>query len=256
MENRLDELASILEWVDDLALEPKWRLGPWHATMVDGRREVGGARNLDTLRARLSHFMVRRIRKEVLDQLPARTDTEVPVPLTAEQQEEHDALDQPIAAMVRRAKSRPLTQAEFLRLMNLLTIQRIICNGLAQLRFEEMWPTLQAAPRPTEALLRGLCSPKLVELREIFENVVLAQERKVVVFSQWRRMQSWRVGQSPTSCSVAECEQFSSPERKARREEPRISWTSTMTQRYGFCSPAMPVESGLTFSGRRAVVLR
>ena len=26
MENRLDELASIVEWVDDLALEPKWRL--------------------------------------------------------------------------------------------------------------------------------------------------------------------------------------------------------------------------------------
>ena len=26
MENRLDELASLVEWVDDLALEPKWRL--------------------------------------------------------------------------------------------------------------------------------------------------------------------------------------------------------------------------------------
>ncbi|MEK7838192.1 MAG: SNF2-related protein, partial [candidate division NC10 bacterium] len=37
MENRLDELASIVEWVDDLALEPKWRLVPWHTTPVDGR---------------------------------------------------------------------------------------------------------------------------------------------------------------------------------------------------------------------------
>ena len=26
MENRIDELASIVEWVDDMALEPKWRL--------------------------------------------------------------------------------------------------------------------------------------------------------------------------------------------------------------------------------------
>src|SRR5437867_8063577 len=50
MENRLDELASIVEWVDDLALEPKWRLTPWHTTPVDGKTEVGGARNLDTLR--------------------------------------------------------------------------------------------------------------------------------------------------------------------------------------------------------------
>jgi hypothetical protein len=62
MENRLDELASIVEWVDDLALEPKWRLAPWHTTPVDGRTEIGGARNLDTLRTRLAPCMVRRVR--------------------------------------------------------------------------------------------------------------------------------------------------------------------------------------------------
>jgi hypothetical protein len=47
MENRLDELASIVEWVDDLALEPKWRLArgtPRRSTARQGRR----ARNLDT----------------------------------------------------------------------------------------------------------------------------------------------------------------------------------------------------------------
>src|SRR5439155_785725 len=62
MENRLDELASIVEWVDDLALEPKWRLAAWHTTPVDGRMEIGGARNLDTLRTRLAPCMVRRVR--------------------------------------------------------------------------------------------------------------------------------------------------------------------------------------------------
>jgi hypothetical protein len=30
MENRFDELASIMDFVDDLALEPKWRLVPLH----------------------------------------------------------------------------------------------------------------------------------------------------------------------------------------------------------------------------------
>src|SRR6202043_182027 len=69
MENRLDELASIVEWVDDLALEPKWRLASWHTTPVDGRTEIGGARNLDTLRTRLATCMVRRVRHEVLTQL-------------------------------------------------------------------------------------------------------------------------------------------------------------------------------------------
>jgi hypothetical protein len=75
--------------------------------------------------------------------------------MTAEQVEEHDALNQPIAQILARAKRRPLTQAEFLRLMSLLTTQRIIANGLAQLRFEEIWPDLSRLPRPTEATLKG-----------------------------------------------------------------------------------------------------
>ncbi|MEP7308789.1 MAG: DEAD/DEAH box helicase [Acidobacteriota bacterium] len=188
MENRLDELASIVEWVDDYALEPKWRLTAWHTTPVDGKLEIGGARNLETLRTRLASCMVRRVRHEVLSQLPSRTDTRIPIEMTAEQMEEHDALNLPIAQILGRAKRRPLAQAEFLRLMTLLTTQRIIANGLAQLRFEQVWPDLSRIQRPTDSTLHGLASPKLVELRELIAQLALAQGRKVVVFSQWRRM--------------------------------------------------------------------
>jgi superfamily II DNA or RNA helicase len=188
LENRLDELASLMDWVDDLALEPKWRLAPWHCLFADGSREVVGARNLDTVRARLEGSTLRRVRKDVLRQLPPRTDTRVPVLLTAEQKGAHDELSQPIAALMQRASRRPLTQAEFLKLMSLLTQQRIICNGLAQLDFEETWPVIERAGRPTEALLKGLFSPKLIELRELLSQLVLTQQRKVVIFSQWRRM--------------------------------------------------------------------
>ena len=188
MENRLDELASIVEWVDDLALEPKWRLAAWHTMPADEKTEIGGARNLDTLRTRLAACMVRRARHEVLSQLPARTDTRMPIEMTAEQIDEHDALNMPIAQILGRAKRRPLTQAEFLRLMSLLTTQRIIANGLAQLRFEQIWPDLSRIERPTESTLRGLASPKLMELRELIGQLTLCQGRKVVVFSQWRRM--------------------------------------------------------------------
>jgi hypothetical protein len=68
----------LVEWVDDHALEPKWRLAAWHTTPLDGKAEIGGARNLDTLRTRLAPCMVRRVRHEVLSQLPARTDTRIP----------------------------------------------------------------------------------------------------------------------------------------------------------------------------------
>lgn len=188
LENRLTELASLMDWVDDLALEPKWRLGEWHAVRADGAREVVGAKNLDTLRARLAPCSLRRVRKEVLSQLPPRTDNHVPVALTDEQAEAHAELDQPIAQLLQMARRRPLTQAQFLRLMSLMTQQRIICNGLAQRDFEETWPALQRSQRPSETTLRGLFSPKLLELRELLSNLVVTQGRKVVVFSQWKRM--------------------------------------------------------------------
>ena len=60
--------------------------------------------------------------------------------------------------------------------------------GLAQLRFEQIWPDVSRIERPTESTLRGLASPKLLELRELIGQLALAQGRKVVVFSQWRRM--------------------------------------------------------------------
>ena len=44
--------------------------------------------------------------------------------------------------------------------MTLLTTQRIICNGLAQLRFEEVWPTLSRRAGPTRALARGPLQPQ------------------------------------------------------------------------------------------------
>ena len=188
MENRLEELASIMDWIDDRALEPKWRLGPWHSVYSDGPNEVIGARNLDTLRDRLSHCMLRRRRSEILTQLPPRTDTNLAVELTPAQREEHDALGQPIAVLAHTARRRPLTQAEFLRLMSLLTTQRIIANGLAQFDYANVWPALSKVRSRSDAVMSGLSSPKLIELREILTRIAVEQDRKVVVFSQWRRM--------------------------------------------------------------------
>lgn len=187
MENRLDELASIVEWVDDRALEPKWRLAPWHSSFADGKREVVGARNLDDLRARIAPVLVRRVRAEVLAQLPRRQDTVIPVALTEAQQEAHDELNQPIAKLASIARRRALTPAEFLRLMSLLATQRVISNGMAQLGFEDVWPDLRGR-RPTPKLIESLDTPKLVELRELVANLAITQRRKIVVFSQWRRM--------------------------------------------------------------------
>jgi hypothetical protein len=220
MENRLDELASIVEWVDELALEPVWRLGPWHTATGDGRPGAIGARNLNTLRERLRGCMLRRVRQEVLDQLPPRTDTRVAVAMTEAQEVEHSALIQPIRNLMRVRERRPLAQAEFLKLMMLLTKQRIICNGLALSDFEETWGGIRDA-RPTTSLLQGLSSPKLIELRELVQNLVVEQGRKVVIFSQWRRMlqlAQWTVADL-LAAAGARAVFFSGGERQKRRTQ-------------------------------------
>jgi SNF2 family DNA or RNA helicase len=188
MENRYDELASIMDFVDDLALEPKWRLTPLHS-MSEGNaaRGTSGAKNLTVLRERLAPVMLRRLRKDVLAQLPARVDTRVPVELTSVQREAHEDLRRPIARILQSAAKRPLRQPEFLQLMQLLARQRMICNGMAQVHFEEDWPRCQTQ-QPTPTFLEGLFAPKLAALRGVIEPLVIAQRRKAIVFSQWRNM--------------------------------------------------------------------
>ena len=77
--------------------------------------------------------------------------------------------------------------------MQLLTTQRIISNGIVQLNFEGMWPTIGACA-PDESVLKSLFAPKLLELRQLVRQLVLEQGRKVVVFSQWRRCSPWPTG--------------------------------------------------------------
>jgi hypothetical protein len=131
--------------------------------------------------------LLRRIRAEVLTQLPRRQDTVIPVDLTSEQREAHDELNQPIAKLAAIAGRRALSPAEFLRLMSLLATQRVISNGMAQLNFQAIWPDIRAHA-PTPKLIGSLATPKLIELRELIANLTITQKRKVVVFSQWRRM--------------------------------------------------------------------
>jgi superfamily II DNA or RNA helicase len=187
LENRFDELASIMDFVDDVALEPKWRLLPLHTVTIAGEKRVAGARNLDVLRQRLSGVLLRRVRHDVLTQLPSRTDTRIPVELSEAQRARHDDLRQPIAELSARAERRGLSQPEFLRLMQLLALQRMICNGLALVQFDSEWPRCEHV-EPTSAVLESLFAPKLSVLRALVEQVVLAQQRKAVVFSQWRNM--------------------------------------------------------------------
>ena len=124
--------------------------------------------------------------------------------------------------------------------MSLLTTQRVISNGLAQLRFEEVWPSIKNLA-PEESVIKGLSSPKLLELRQLIRQVVLEQGRKVVIFSQWRRMLAlaqWSV-RRPADLPGVAVGLFHRPQR-GKSGGPRISSSFTKTRPFASSSPAMP----------------
>lgn len=59
--------------------------------------------------------------------------------------------------------------------MSLLTQQRILCNGVAQRDFEEVWPALATERRVTDTSLARLGAPKLAELRERLAAIAVEQ---------------------------------------------------------------------------------
>jgi SNF2 family DNA or RNA helicase len=181
LENRLDELASIVAWIDDHALAPTWRLRSWHVVRSSGRhKRVVGVRGLDTIRARIAPHFLRRMRAEVIAALPGRRDTAVPAPMSPPHRDAHDALQAALA----RVASGPPTRDQHLRIQRLVAEQRLVCNGVALARFPDYWNAFLAGRIDVSALH----APKLTVLRELLTALVIEQRRKVIVFSQWRRM--------------------------------------------------------------------
>lgn len=72
LENRLDDLYSVVQFVDDRRLAPAFRFFNHHR-VVNKKGRVLSYRNLDELRENLSPVLLRRTRQSVLQQLPPRT---------------------------------------------------------------------------------------------------------------------------------------------------------------------------------------
>ncbi len=94
--------------------------------------------------------------------------------------------------------------------------------------------------RQGDALLESLFSPKLVELRELLANIAVAQERKVVVFSQWRRMlklASWSVSDMLSSSGVRSVF-FTGEEGQKRRTQNLVEFHDDPSVRVLFATDA------------------
>jgi superfamily II DNA or RNA helicase len=169
IENRIDELYSLMDFLEPRALGPLFRFNREFYSF-DERGRPAGYRNLAALNERVTPYMLRRRKSDVETELPDRTDRQHFVKLTPKQQQVYDDKQAVVVRLAAAAKHRPLTKQEHERLMMHLAMMRMVCDT-----------TYILDPKERDC-------PKLVELEKIVEECRDNEGVKVIIFSEWERM--------------------------------------------------------------------
>ena len=167
IENRLDDLFSVVEFIDERRLGPAFRFFNRHR-VTDERGKVLGYKDLHALREKLGPVLLRRTRASVMADLPARTTEIVRVPPTDEQSEIESAQMQIVSSIVHK---RYISEMDLLRLQKALLLARM--NADSTLLVDKQEPGY---------------SSKLERLSELLEELAQAEGRKIVLFSEWTTM--------------------------------------------------------------------
>jgi len=170
LENKLEELFSVVEFIDGRRLGPAFRFLHEHRT-EDAEGHLIGYRGLDRIHDQLAPILLRRTRQEVLKDLPPRTDRILHVPLTPQQAEPYYEQSDILAALMRKWERQGwLSEIDQKRILCCLQNMRMLCNSTFLFDKETHH------------------SPKLAEFREIVRELAIEEGRKVVVFSEYERM--------------------------------------------------------------------
>ncbi len=167
LENRLDDLYSVVQFIDDRRLGPGFRFFNQHR-VVDEKGHVLGYKNLATLRENLKSLLLRRTRDSVKLELPPRTVEIIRIPPTDEQLALHTTNMRVVAGIVRKAF---ISEMDLLRLRQAL----LMCRMAADSSY------LCTKQNPS-------FSTKLDYLAELFDRLFEEVGRKVVLFSEWTTM--------------------------------------------------------------------
>ena len=155
LENKLEELISIVQFVDQHRLGPTWKLLHEHQVKDEFGRVTGYTR-LEKIGQTLASVMIRRRKSEVLRQLPGRTDQNLLVPMTEMQMDYHNENAAEVTKIVRRwRRVKFLSDMDQRRLMIALQNMRMSCNSTYLLNQEPI-----TASRPTNwRRCSMVCSP-------------------------------------------------------------------------------------------------
>jgi SNF2 family DNA or RNA helicase len=170
LENKLEELFSVVEFIDGRRLGPAFRFLHDHRT-EDENGKLIGYRGLDRIHDQLAPILLRRTRQEVLKDLPKRTDQVLHVALTPQQAESYWEQNDILARLMRKWEQQGwLSEIDQKRVLCCLQNMRMLCNST--FLFDK----------------KTNHSPKLAEFREIIRDLAIEEGRKVVVFSEYERM--------------------------------------------------------------------
>jgi SNF2 family DNA or RNA helicase len=167
LENRLDELYSVVQFIDDRRLGPGFRFFNRHR-VVDEKGKVLGYKNLTELRENLRPVLLRRTRDSVKLDLPPRTIEYVRIPPTEEQLELHNTNMRVVASVVRKPF---ISEMDLLRLRQALLMCRMAADS----------SRLVTKKPPGQ-------SSKLDRLEELLDQLFAEEGRKCVLFSEWTSM--------------------------------------------------------------------
>lgn len=170
LENKLDELYSIVEFVDNFRLAPYYIFKENHI-ITDETGKVLGYKNLNKIGEKLNDILIRRRKKDVKLQMPKRMDKNLFVPMTKEQMGMHAEWQFQVSFLVKRWRAHHfLSDKDRKRLLLLLSQMRMVCDSSYILDQKTRFDT------------------KVDECINIISDIISEEGEKVVVFSQWERM--------------------------------------------------------------------
>ncbi|MFJ5878861.1 DEAD/DEAH box helicase [Streptomyces sp. NPDC093088] len=178
VENNLSELWALLDWTTPGLLGPLKAFRSRHARAVENHEEIEHDEAVERLARLVRPFLLRRRKSDpgIVPELPPKTESDHPVPLTREQASLYEATVRETMARIEESEG----MARRGLVMKLLTSLKQICNHPAQFLKEQ-------APRgPGTARLAGR-SGKLALLDELLDTI-LAEDGSVLVFTQYVSM--------------------------------------------------------------------
>ncbi len=170
LENKLEELYSIMQFVDSYSLGPYYQFMNYHLVRNE-QGKIIGYQHLHHIRERLQNVLLRRTRTSVLSQLPARIVKNLLIQITTPQMDIHNEYKREVAKLIEKWKrSGVLNEIDRNRLITSLNTMRMVCDSTFLVDQKTRHDT------------------KIDELMNIVDELIEQGPEKLVVFSQWERM--------------------------------------------------------------------